>query len=327
MKTSAIIRIIIYSLLIVILSGILVFGITSEGLSWNMISFNIGSSSGLLRNGTQANSMSFEANDIEEIVVLWVNGEVAIASSDKNTISYETTNDHTDLPTVYKLENGRLTIGFTNKTGSFGNTGGKSLTLSLPQNWAGKYLRVDSVSADVNVKNIANLSKAKFDNVSGEIHLVNFICEEMEISTVSGHMNLYCHFNEAKIDAVSANCTITLLGNTSPEALSFNSVSGNFELSIPNGCGFDLELDGLKKELETDMKYEKKGEHYICTGVLGTCDLDVDTVSGHVKIGYALFSSSCSHLWAIRTPLNAPQDENPQSTIYECQICGALKIE
>lgn len=323
MKRNAIARIIIFSLLIVILSGILLSGLYSDFFSWGNWSIQVGGTvNGVLTGGTEAAEMSFSPSDIDEILILWVNGNVEITGEETDTISYQTKNNNTEFETVYKLENRRLSIGFNGKKWNSSNVKQKDLVLSLPRIWNGRSIKVEAVSADVKLKDVIGPNKVRMENVSGEISLVNVSAPKLEISTVSGDMALYADCKELEVSSVSANCTVHFLGSACPESVDFQSVSGNLELNFPDGCGIDLELDGLKKDLETSLLFEKKGDRYYCAGALGICKVDAETVSGGVKIGRTTFASTCSHLWVLRQPLN----ETDQS-IYECQICGALKTE
>lgn len=323
MKRNAIARIVVFSLLIVILSGILLSGLNSDRFCWGNWSIHVGGAvNGVLTGGTEAAEMSFSPSDIDEIVVLWVNGNVEITGEETPTISYQTKNNNTEFETVYKLENRRLSIGFNGKKWNSGNIKSKNLSLRLPMVWSGKSIKVEAVSADVKLEDIGGANKIRVENVSGQISLVNIITPKLELSTVSGDMHLYTDCKELEVSSVSANCIVHFLNSTCPEDVDFESVSGNLELNFPDGCGIDLELDGLKKNLETSLLFEKKGDRYYSAGALGICKVDVETVSGSVKIGRTTFASTCSHLWALRQPLN----ETDQS-IFECQICGALKTE
>lgn len=282
MKKSAIARIIIFSLLIVILLGILVAGIALQGFSGANISIG-GSVNGLLSDGTEAATHSFHAADIDEIVILWVCGDVNVSGVDTDTISYETSNNNTDFETVYKLENGRLSIGFNGKKWNTGKVKSKDLSLILPQSWDGKLLKIEGVSADLAVRQLSTLQELKIENVSGNINVQSVIADTLDIETVSGDMEFVGKFEKIDIEGVSARCTIDAAAGC-PHSIDLDTVSGDFILYLPEDYGFDLNLDGVSKTLNTSLPYEKDDNRYQCSGKLGKCQIDMDSVSGGISI-------------------------------------------
>lgn len=332
MKKSAIARIIIFSLLIVILSGVLIAGISEKDFFWSNNSFNfsiggVGSSvSGLLSNGTEAAAHSFHAADIDEIVILWVCGDVNVSGADTDTISYETSNNNTDFETVYKLENGRLSIGFNGKKWNTGKVKSKDLSLSLPQNWDGKLLKVEAVSADVTIEKLSNLQELKTENVSGKINIQSVISDKLDVETVSGDMNLHGRFEKIDIEGVSARCTIDASAGC-PNSIDLNTVSGDFTLYLPEDYGFDLKLDGVSKTLNTSLPYEKDGNRYQYSGKLGKCPIDMESVSGSISISaQKIDQASCPHLWSEGTTMITP-GSNDEEMVYTCLLCDKTRSE
>lgn len=276
--SSALIRLTISALIVLVLIGLLVAGIAADGFSVDLG----GLGSGTLSGGTACDSKLFDAADIQEIVILWVSGDVRIRGDSGNTVEYATANSSSNLDTVYKLENGRLSIGFTNKTMLFGNTKSKDLTLSLPADWSGRLLKVEAVSADVTVSDLFALEKLKVESVSGRVTADGIAAQTLDAETVSGDLTLSGSFQNVKIEGVSARCTLT--AQTCPVSVALDTVSGDMELYLPEGCGFDLELDGLSNALHTALPYTRNGDHYLCQGTHGLCKIDMDAVSGDLTI-------------------------------------------
>ncbi len=327
MKISAITRIIIYCLLIAILSGILFIGITADSFSWDFFSINAGGSvSGLLKDGTEAAGKSFDADRIDEIVIIWVSGNVNISGSEDSQISYQTKNNNTEFETVYKLENGRLSIGFNGQKWNTGKVKSKDLSLRLPQNWDGKLLKVEAVSADVTIEKLSNLQELKTENVSGKINVRSVISDKLDVNTVSGDMYFHGRFEKIDIEGVSARCTIDASA-ACPKTIDMDTVSGDLTLYLPEDYGFDLKLDGVSKSLNTNLPYEKDGNRYQCSGKLGKCQIDMESVSGGISISTKkLDQASCSHLWSEGTLMITP-GSNAEEMVYTCLLCDKTKSE
>lgn len=284
MKRNAVVRIIVFSLLIVILSGILLSGLNSDLFSWSNWSIQIGGTvNGMLTDGSEAAEMSFSPSDIDEIVILWVSGDVKISGSDIDTISYETRNNNTEFETVYKLENGRLSIGFNGKKWNTGKVRSKDLSVTLPQNWEGKLLKIEAVSADLTIEKLSCIEQLKIETVSGKSTVQSVISTKLDAETVSGDMRFGGKFETIDIEGVSAHCTIDA-SMSCPKSIDMDTVSGDLTLYLPKGYGFELKLDALSKSLHTSLPYTKDGDRYICNGGLGSCQIDMDGVSGDITI-------------------------------------------
>lgn len=283
MRASAIIRIIIYCLLIAMLSGILLFGLTAENFSWDFFTIHTGGVNGQLTGGTEAAEKAFSASEIQQIVIFWVNGNVEIVSEDTDTITYQTQNNTTSFETVYKLENGRLSIGFSGTKWNSTKIRTKDLSLTLPRSWAGKLLKVEAVSADVNLSSLTGLQKLELESVSGSLNVSAVNAAQLNVDTVSGNMHFQGIFEAIDIESVSARCTIDASA-ACPKTVDMDTVSGDLTLYLPEGYGFDLKLDALSKSLHTSLPYTKDGDRYICNSALGNCQIDMDSVSGDITI-------------------------------------------
>lgn len=325
MRKNAVVRIIIFTLLILILSGILVAGIGQFG--WEDFSIHIGgTTAGGLSGGVEACEKSFDATQINEIVILWVSGQVTVSGGDTDSISYETRNNNTEFETVYKLENGRLSIGFNGKKWNTGKVRSKDLTVTLPQNWEGKLLKIEAVSADLTVEKLSDIEQLNIENVSGKNTVQSVVATQLDAETVSGDLNISGEFETIDIEGVSAHCTIDASA-VCPKSIDMDTVSGDLTLYLPEGYGFDLNLDGVSKTLNTSLPYEKDGSHYLSEGKLGICQIDMDSVSGNISVSVGkIDQKSCPHLWDGGQLLTVPGD-NRQEMVYTCLLCSATKSE
>ena len=278
MKKVALIRIILYSVvlaILLVLLGFLLFG-NRQG-SWGL---NQGNRT-LLSGGEKATAKQFSSADIDEIVVKWINGNIDISTGIGENIEFSST-ESSDYPTVYKLENRRLTIAFCPRM-PFRITvhqEKKDLTLRLPQDWEAKKLTIESVSADIQVSGLRS-GELDLDNVSGNCTLEDCVIREVEIETVSGDLTLSGSFETVKTDGVSAKCVLT--ATSCPDSIRMDTVSGNLELYFPEEYGFQVDLDGLNKSFQSDLSTTTEDGRYIHPGN-ETCLISVNTVSGSLTI-------------------------------------------
>lgn len=284
MKRNAIARIIIFTLLIGILCGILLFGLCFDGFSWNLFGFHFGSStSGSLQGGTPSDNASFDAADIDEIVIYWISGDIDILGTGTDTVTYETRNNNSSYETHYKLENRRLSIGFHASSRISTKVKTKDLSLTLPTDWDGKLLKIEAVSARTHVESLQKLDTLKIENVSGEVTLSDVAATQVHIDTVSGDIRLGGRFGSIDMEAVSADAILDC-GAFCPEKIDFESVSGDLDIVLPDGYGFELDMDGVHKELVTELPFSKNDGKYLSLGESGSCKIDFETVSGTVSI-------------------------------------------
>ena len=105
MKTNAIIRIVLFSLAIIILGGILLAGIGLKMYSFDFKNFTVSTGDGNgIRNGTISSQGSVPASQIRDIEIDWVAGSITIVpdeAADEITFC-EYGNDDPDHLMVWK---------------------------------------------------------------------------------------------------------------------------------------------------------------------------------------------------------------------------------
>ncbi len=321
MKASAITRIVIYCLLIAILLGVLIVGLTREEIP---IAIG-GSISGILPEGQAADEKQFSAAGIRQIIVLWVSGRVDVRGIDTQDICYQTNRGDEAPQTVYSLDGDCLTIAFTAQ--ALGpNVKRKNLTVTLPRCWEGSQLRIETVSADVSVAQLARVGQLKTDTVSGALRISAVSTEKLTANTVSGEMEIAGAFRKIDLDGVSATCTIDASA-LCPDSVTMDTVSGNLSLFLPDGYGFDLTLDAVNKSIRSDLSYTSEGNRHVSEGRLGLCQVDMNSVSGGAIISIRTLSpAGCSHLWDEGFETDIP-GVNRTERVYTCLLCGHTKSE
>ncbi len=264
MKTSAIIRIVIYSFIALLLTAVMIFGIVAGNggiVSFGSLNFSK-EEPGFASTATPCTITA----DIKEVKIEWTAGDVILEKGTGNAITFSETADYEIKEgdeLRYRQQGDTLEIHFAKSTvwNFFGtnNVRGKTLTVTLPDTLY-RNLSVETVSSAVTVIGL-QADKMDIETVSGGISLDGTAVGELDCESVSGKTEV--------------NGTIT-------RSASFDSVSGGITLSLPQDTGFTAELDSVSGSFSSDFETTKQGDEYRCG--LGGIDLSFETVSGNVEI-------------------------------------------
>lgn len=273
MRSNAIIRIVLFSLAIILLLGILAGGL---GLGMFMFHFDIG-------NGNYISGGSaVPANEITQIEIEWASGAINIITNDDDSITFsETGIADEDREMVYSIDNGKLTICFSKPSVQIGffSSADKELTVSVPEAWVCQELKVESASADITVSGIC-ADKVEFENASGKCDFDHCRILELTVETASGNIHYEGTLDEFSCDAASADVSAIL--QNIPRSINMESVSGDLELTLPKECGFSATLDGISGSFQSEFSTITKNNKYIYGD--GTCKIELECVSGDVRI-------------------------------------------
>ncbi len=326
MKKALIIRIVLWSVFAVVLSGILVSALTVPtknlddnsifGINLSDISIQFGSTSyaNYENEENYAIGESVFAGELEDIDINWISGNVFVIPYEKNmvTIKENCVDELTpDFRLRHNIENGKLTIQPC-KSGKFSaekKLPDKDLYLYLPFELAKKLdnLQIETVSANVNITNNSDIKTSSMDitTVSGEIWLLKVFANELTIETTSGYVNLteviansintanvsgnteiMASTSELKAEAVSGK--VYLSTTHIPEKTYIETVSGKVDIFIPENDGFSLNFETVSGNLDCEFSplMGEKGQKKYKNGEK---TLNIETVSGKLNIAEGNF--------------------------------------
>ena len=216
MKRNAIARIIIWSLVAVLLTSLLVVGISSSPSSFFTGDWSLGGIGVTYKNSALYNVGGGTVTDeFQNIKVNWTNGKINIEAYDgEDTVISETEVAEKENKLRWRVEDGVLKIQQMAAGMRFGlkQTPKKTLTVKIPSNVAEglKAVTSDSVSAEVTITGISASDKIEIDTVSGGANLKNIKTEKLDIDTVSGSIKAAGEFTELESDSVSGDVTVFL---------------------------------------------------------------------------------------------------------------------
>lgn len=281
MKNNAIIRIVIFSVVILLLLGILLVGL---GIGTFMFQFDFEyTETEELTIGAGAIDPDDIENKIENIDVEWSSGSVLVYPADVEKIEiYEGGNIPEGQEMVYAVSENTLKIYYCKPSIRIGlySTPKKDLTIVVPIDWLCNKLNIDAASADISLRNFKGIT-VDIDTASGTNSFQNCSISNVSIDTASGDVSYVGHVTDFDCDSASADITAVL--TSLPNSINIDSASGNLDLTLPeNNDGFTVKLDSLSGKFTSEFETTMSGNAYIYKK--GTCDIEIDGVSGNVTI-------------------------------------------
>lgn len=253
MKTSAIVRIIIWSVTALLLTGILIWGLGTNGIPF----FSFG------RSGDYTyGPATIDASRIDDVQVEWVSGGITITVGDDIAFD-ETSNRALDKEDQlgYRIDGRKLTIVQTDQNYWFGKAPSKDLHLTLPKTLA--ELTLETVSADVIMEGDFAINNVEMETVSGRVKINDLSCHEISLDSVSGRMDL-------------------TVGEMAPKKVEVSAVSANVTLYWPEDAGFTAEMDAVSGGTSSDFNTISHNGRIVYGN--GASEIECDSVSGDLDI-------------------------------------------
>ena len=302
MIANSIVRIVIYTLVILVLLGILLAGIFAGKFFTNISLETSG--------GNVASVGSVPADEIQKLKVEWVAFSETEDVSEKQKMVWKQSGD--TLTLQFCQSNSFLGINF-----GFNSNISKDLVITIPEDWVASEVSIDSVSARINISDLET-TELNLTNVSGYCVIANCVASNVDVETVSGEIDYTGTLSALDLESVSADCTLTL--TTGARDISMECVSGDLTLYLPENQGFTAKVDGLSGDITTDFATTVSGGTH--TYGDGSCRINASGVSGNINIRKAAHV----HTWNEGTVQDIP-GESRQEMVYTCTGCGETKSE
>lgn len=298
MKTNAIIRIILWSILILVLVCVLLFALgfsRANGVSWESVLFSgedAAATQPLVeptadpvdRFVVQPDSSSpiqLPAEEVRQLKIGWARGSVSILpGSGDQILVEEAASDGGEGALFWSLEkDGELEVFSSDPSGALRGSEDRALTITVPVDWVCQELEVETSSAQLNVQELT-IEEAEFETASGPARLENCIVNKLSVDTSSGDISFSGSMNELDMDSASGSFTGVL--TSAPNQIEVESASGSLDLTLPDDCGFTLSMEALSSNLVSDFETQRKGTQYVFGD--GRCAIEFDSMSGDVTL-------------------------------------------
>lgn len=279
MRTNAIIRIILYSIAILILISILATALLLNtfviNTDWDTVFTSENS-------GTVTSVGSVPADSIRDIQIEWAAGTITIMPGDVGEITFSDTAGLAEKDQMIWSQKGdKLLIQFCKPRIIFGISidAPKDLKIIVPRGWNCDELDIDAVSADVNIQNMT-IQAMDFDSASGTCTFTDCHLNILDVDTASGDINFSGTLSELDCDAASATCTMRL--TNCPKRMDADMASGDLRLTLPENCGFTVNLESLSGDFTSEFPTATKDGRYVHGD--GSCIIQVSAMSGNIVI-------------------------------------------
>lgn len=290
MKTNAIIRICIYSLLILLLLGFLLGGIGVRNYSFRSRSHEETYAPRHLAEvesrssdeGADASGTSFPAT-VTSMEISWAVGNITIQSGDVEKIYVSIDEEPDEEPAKIRLSNGtHLSIDFVQDTDWYfglNDLSEKGLTITVPRDLKLGEIELDIASAQVELRGLT-VSELDIDGASGTCVIENCDVNALNVDTASGDVKFYGSLRSLDFDAASADFVGVF--DTAPRSLKIDSMSGDLDITLPQGSGFTASIDAMNSRFTAEQECSLENGAYVHGD--GACRIEVDGMSGEVII-------------------------------------------
>lgn len=272
MKRNAIARIIIYSIVIILLLGLL-----SAGMGTSIYTAKLDfDRSDYIQGGS-----SVPASEVKNLEIEWASGNILIETADTDTISFQELSDSDDHPMVYHTKGNTLVIKYMQPQAIFGffSVASKDLTVTVPKDWVCGELSIDAASADVTV-NFLTVGEADLDMASGDCEFNGTSINELSLDSASGEIRYNGILTAMECDTASGK--VTAIFDNVPRSIDFDGASADLDLTLPADAGFSVNMDSLSGNFSSDFDTQRQGNAIVCGD--RACQIEVDGASGNVTI-------------------------------------------
>lgn len=280
MKRNAIIRIIAWTVSLVILVGLLV-----AGMNWfRPFGARMEKSEMLpVESSSRLGAATVISSDMQEIEIDWVSGNIRLVPANVSHIEVsESGEDTSKYPMICRQDGQTLKIEYCTNT-IFGDLKNlkfsKDLTILVPMDWSGRALKVDAASAKLSVQDLT-IREVDVDTASGECQFHNCAVEDLDIDTASG--DVYFEGSLNKLDCDSASASVQAVLSNVPYEIDMDTASGTLELFLPEDAGFSAKMDTMSGKFDSTLDFIAKNGRYVRGN--GACSIDMSSMSGGVTI-------------------------------------------
>lgn len=240
---------------------------------------------------TYSDSRRYTAGDavvtdpVKTLDVSWIDGQVTIGYHSGNGVLVTDENgarlskadrlhwwlDGSTLYVKYAESGVRLDAGLD-----------KALTILLPAGMQLEHVEINVVSSDLDVDGLV-AKDVKINTVSGRVNMTAARMATAKIDTVSGRVTLSCDSAVEKVSVNSVSGGVVVNCEGEPEVIDVTTVSGEVTIALPESAGFTLNADSVSGRVSGSMDMTVSAKNRYVHGD-GACRIDVDTVSGDIRM-------------------------------------------
>lgn len=251
MKRNAIVRIIVFSVLVVVLASILINGILEEKYS----------------SITLDGEAQVDVKGIKNLQINWVSGSVEVRSGDGHDITIFENGNNIKHTGAYSICDDTLVIDFNRSHSIVGNAEEKHLIVTVPSYWFCHNLELNGAGLDIRI----------FNQQIGKLELNGAGC------------NLAFTGIADTVSANGASVTLSLICENRVSEIDINGASCKLGLTLPRNCGFRVDTNGFGCNFHSDLPGIAQNGTYIYGSQ--HCKIDINGLGCDVSIFEADFAA------------------------------------
>lgn len=285
MKRNAIIRIILWSLTLVVLLTALGWGMSYSlpaRKGWNIAdATEVDATESPVEFPADSLNYGTSAGDIRSIQVDWVSGNIRIEPTDIDHIRVSEAAAHKNAEAMLcRKEGDTLKISYRRgDIASLKGIGTKDLTIQVPKGWACQKLEVDAASPKISVQGLT-VDEVSLDTAGGESRFEDCTLGKLEADTASGNLYLTGALDELEFDSASGGVEAEL--DNVPSEISMDTASGSMLLTLPKDASFTASLDTMTGKFQSEFETTRSGNGYLCGD--GGCKIEMESMSGGLTV-------------------------------------------
>ena len=181
--------------------------------------------------------------EVKEIEVNWINGDITIVQGETTSISVKEEN-YEDHPLYYFLDGTTLNIKYVEygTSNSEINALEKDLTIMIPTTLPD--IEIDMINGECNFALQTLCNDVTVNLINGNINICSISADEIELDTVNGNINIESiNATSLSIDKVNGNSNIKNI--TKAISIDINAVNGIDTICVPESLGYKVEHDSI----------------------------------------------------------------------------------
>ncbi len=292
-SASAVVRIVIWSVVLAILVALFVLGMLQAAagsghlqLNWKNISFG-----GYTYEGADTYQVGGGTTEdtVRDIDIDWLNGCIQIIPTDEAVVSIEESysGEREELCMRWRVVDGKLTVKYRAPYWMFGITESfpdKNLTIYVPRTMLEDMGRVSVEAVEADMTFVGNATAVSLEAVEGDMTVTGSV-GALDVDTVEGAITFTGALGEGDIDGVE---TTVIMHLTAARSLDIDGVENDVTLYLSDAfTGFSVLRDGIGSGVTVDeVAFDDVSQHgdYEAYWGDGSFRVDMDGVSAKLFI-------------------------------------------
>lgn len=275
MKTKAIVRIVIWSLILIFLVCAIVWLVASHFLMYHEASRTV--QGPVIHLHPIDSGEQHISDDVRDIAIHWVSGSITIEPGDVSQLVISESGGQ-KAPLVWTQYDNHLQIDYCENDLSLKDLS-KDLKITVPRDYRCRWLIVNSASGSLNVQNLT-VDDVIISGASGKSYFDSCHVKNLNLNTASGDIHFSGTLETLECDAASAS-VYAVLDNV-PDSISVEGMSGKLDLTLPEDAGFSASMNSLTGKFQSEFSTVSHNGTHVCGD--GRCSISVDGVSGDLII-------------------------------------------